>query len=94
MPKWNRNSSAHTPGPLTPSAVVHNGSEPTRGGGDMLGQNENERKAPHCSSKQVPSHLGTISKLPEARRGSEVAGVAPAMMNRDGAEEDEMEKPV
>ena len=31
--KWNRNSTTHTPGPLTPSAVAQNGSKPAKSGG-------------------------------------------------------------
>ena len=35
---WDRNSTAHTPGPLTPSAVAQNGGDPARGGGARHGR--------------------------------------------------------
>ena len=53
---------------------------------------EKQRKAPHCSSKQVPSHLGTISKLPEHGDEPEAAGEALATVDLAGSEEEDVEK--
>ena len=91
-PKWKRNSRAHLPVPLTAAAPAQNSSEPARGGGDKHGQNENEKEAPHCSIKQVPSHLGTTRRVPGHRWSSKVVGVAPATKKVAGPEEDEVGK--
>ena len=93
-PKWNRNSCAHLPAPLTAAAPTQNGGEPAGGGGDIHGQNENEKGAPHCSIKQVPSHLGTTRRVPGHWGSSEVVGVAPATKEVAGPEDDDVEKTV
>ena len=45
-PKWKRNSLEHIPAPLTVATPARNGDEPEKSGGDLLGQNRKQRKAP------------------------------------------------
>ena len=58
---------------------------------DMV-KTEKQDNAQHCSSKQVPSHLGTISKLPEHGGGSEVVVAGLAAVEVAGSEEEEAER--
>ena len=66
--------------------------ERRRGGGDPTAKTEKQRKAPHCSSEQVPQLLGATRRVPEHWWSSEVAGVAPATKEVAGPEDDDVEK--
>ena len=61
------------------------------GGGANAAKNENSKELCGSPSKRVPQLLRTNKKLPEHRRGTEVAGEALAAMTSTGAEEDEVE---
>ena len=54
-------------------------------------ESENSQKAPHCSEKRVPEHLGTTRMLPEHGGGPKVAGEALAAEDLAGSEEDDVE---
>ena len=41
------------------AAAAHNAGEPEESRGDHTAENENSKRAPHCSEKRVPWLLGT-----------------------------------